>query len=218
MLIIIHWRSFNSTGDFLFNVACLCLSLFTGGASILPKLRKIKIFTKIESKVFDFLHKRHVYKILYRNWKKISRILKTIDFAYEMISNPIRTSVVKILDLFSKDFKSIRIIKGYYDNFLTLIKDHTIGFTAFKSNILFLRKNALPKPKRKKSVVTKVNLYFKKHPRYLYKASNVAQKILWPGYKSKRRHNNKNTRNQRYYANVLYKGLNFIKNKVLKKF
>ena len=175
-----------STGDFLFNVACLCLSLFTGGASILPKLRKIKIFTKIESKVFDFLHKRHVYKILYRNWKKISRILKTIDFAYEMISNPIRTSVVKILDLFSKDFKSIRIIKGYYDNFLTLIKDHTIGFTAFKSNILFLRKNALPKPKRKKSVVTKVNLYFKKHPRYLYKASNVAQKILWPGYKSKR--------------------------------
>ena len=31
-----------STGDFLFNVACLCLSLFTGGASNTAKIKKNK--------------------------------------------------------------------------------------------------------------------------------------------------------------------------------
>lgn len=202
-----------STGDFLFNVACLCLSLFTGGASILPKLRKIKILNKLGNKIFGYLHKKEIYKFFYKNWDKISNILGIVDFAYEMISNPIRTSVVKILSRFSKDFKSIRIIKGYYDNFLTFIKDHTFGFSAFKNNVLFLKKKVLSKPKRKKPKITKIKPYLKKHPEYLYGASKAAQKILWPGYKDKRSYRNKNTNNQKYYANILYKGLNFIRNK-----
>ena len=135
-----------------------------------------------------------------------------------MISNPIRTSVVKILNLFSKDFKSIRIIKGYYNNFLTFIKDYTFGFTAFKSNFLFLRKKILSNPKTKKPKVAKIKPYLKKHPKYLYGASKAAQKILWPGYKSKRSYNNKNIKPIKHSTkNILYKGLNFIKNKILRK-
>ena len=207
-----------STGDFLFNVACLCLSLFTGGASILPKLRKIKIFRKMKSKIIGFLNKRGPYNFITKNWDKISNILGKVDFAYEMISNPIRTSVVKILNLFSEDFKTVKIVKGYYDNFLTFIKDYTFGFSAFKNNVTFLRKKVLSEPKRKKPKVAKIKLYFKKHPKYLYGASKAAQKILWPGYKSKRSYSNKNTKPIKHSTkNILYKGLNFIKNKILKK-
>ena len=207
-----------STGDFLFNVACLCLSLFTGGASILPKLRKIKSFSKIGYKLINFIKKTRLYKYIYKNWDRISNILGKVDFVYEMISNPIRTSVVKILNLFSKDFKSIRIIKGYYNNFLTFIKDYTFGFTAFKNNFLFLRKKILSNPKTKKPKVAKIKPYLKKHPKYLYGASKAAQKILWPGYKSKRSYNNKNIKPIKHSTkNILYKGLNFIKNKILRK-
>ena len=183
-----------STGDFLFNVACLCLAVFTDGASLLPKLRKIKIFTKIESKVFRFLHKNSIYEFLYRNWKKISKILKSVDFVYEFFLNPLRTSFVKFLDFLGKDFKSFRILKGYYDNSLTFIKDHTIGLTTFRNNVLYLKKKTSFKPKRKKSVWVKIKPYLKKHPEYLYSASKAAKKIIWPGYKSKRKYKNKTLR------------------------
>lgn len=36
-------------------------------------------------------------------------------------------------------------------NVSNLIKDYTFGFSAFKNNVLFLRKNVLSEPKRKKS-------------------------------------------------------------------
>ena len=107
---------------------------------------------------------------------------------------------------------------NFDNNFLTFIKDYTFGFTAFKNNFLFLRKKILSNPKTKKPKVAKIKPYLKKHPKYLYGASKAAQKILWPGYKSKRSYNNKNIKPIKHSTkNILYKGLNFIKNKILRK-
>ena len=204
-----------STGDFLFNVVCLVLTVFTGGASILPKLRKIKSFSKIEYKIFGFIRKSRPYKYLSKNWNKLSNVFGKVGFVYEMISNPIRTSVVKILSVFSEDFKTFKLTKGYYDNFLTFIKDYTFGFTTFKNNALFLNKRIFSQPK-KKSEGNKVNTYIKKHPEKLYVAAKTAQKIVFPSYKGKR-NKNKNTLPKKHSTrNILYKGLNFIKNKILK--
>ena len=43
-----------STGDFLFNLACLCLSIFTGGASLLAKLKNFTTLLKQLSKLYHF--------------------------------------------------------------------------------------------------------------------------------------------------------------------
>ena len=200
-------------------MVCLCLALFTEGASLLPKLRKIKILDKFVPKITVLLQNNKIYRFFYRNWKKISKILKSVDFVYEFFLNPLKTSFVKFLDFLGKDFKSFRILKGYYDNSLTFIKDHTIGLTTFRNNVLYLKKKTSFKPKRKKSVWVKIKPYLKKHPEYLYSASKAAQKIIWPGYKRKRKYKNKNIKNKKYSTKtLLYKGLNFIKNKGLKKF
>lgn len=208
-----------STGDFLFNMVCLCLALFTEGASLLPKLRKIKILDKFVPKITVLLQNNKIYRFFYRNWKKISKILKSVDFVYEFFLNPLKTSFVKFLDFLGKDFKSFRILKGYYDNSLTFIKDHTFGLTTFRNNILYLKKKTSFKPKRKKSALVKIKPYLKKHPEYLFAASKAAQKILLPGYKAKITYKNKNAKTKKYSVKrVLNKGVTFFKNMFFKKF
>ena len=200
-----------STGDFLFNLACLCLSIFTGGASLLAKLKNFTTLLKPLIKLNKYLSKYKLYTLFQDNWKNISKIGSALNSIYEFFLNPIKFVSVKFLSFLSKYSKVSKIIKGYYDNVLSTIKDYTVGFNTFKSNINFLTKIKLSKQHKKKSVRGAVRKIVKNNPKIVYKAVKIAKRILMPKYNSNRNPNKNNKSKDFSIRKVIYQGVKYIK-------